>query len=289
MQWMAGALVVLMLFDLLQVDSRYLNSDNYSEQIKYNNEFAATPVDQQIMQDKDPYFRVYNLTHQDPFSDAMTSYFHNSVGGYHAAKLTLYQDLIENQLSRNNLHVLNMMNAKYVIVPGQQGQPVVQTNPDALGNAWFIKGILWVPNADAEMKALDNLNTRDSVVIDQRYKSAVTSDPVFDSAATIKLLKNDVDAISYTSSSKTPQFAVFSEVYYKEGWKAFIDDKEVPYARVNYVLRGLSIPAGTHTIAFKFEPKSYFLGEKISFASTLIVVLLLIVAVVMTYLKKKKK
>jgi hypothetical protein len=289
MQWMAGALVVLMLFDLLQVDSRYLNSDNYSEQIKYNNEFAATPVDQQIMQDKDPYFRVYNLTHQDPFSDAMTSYFHNSVGGYHAAKLTLYQDLIESQLSRNNLHVLNMMNAKYVIVPGQQGQPVVQTNPDALGNAWFIKGILWVPNADAEMKALDNLNTRDSVVIDQRYKSAVTSDPVFDSAATIKLLKNDVDAISYTSSSKTPQFAVFSEVYYKEGWKAFIDDKEVPYARVNYVLRGLSIPAGTHTIAFKFEPKSYFLGEKISFASTLIVVLLLIVAVVMTYLKKKKK
>ncbi|GAA3932261.1 YfhO family protein [Chitinophaga oryziterrae] len=289
MQWMAGALIVLMLVDLLQVDARYLNSDNYSEQVKYNNEFAATPVDQQIMQDKDPYFRVLNLTHSDPFSDAMTSYFHNSVGGYHAAKLTLYQDLIENQLSHNNLHVLNMLNTKYVIVPGQQGQPVVQTNPDALGNAWFIKGILWVPNADAEMKALDNLNTRDSVVIDQRYKSAVTADPVFDSAATIKLLKNDVDVISYTSSSKTPQFAVFSEVYYKEGWKAFIDDKEVPYARVNYVLRGLSIPAGTHAITFKFEPKSYFLGEKISFASTLIVVLLLIVAAVMTYLKKKKK
>ncbi|SEW44874.1 membrane protein YfhO [Chitinophaga sp. YR573] len=288
-QWMAGALVVLMLIDLLQVDARYLNSDNYSEQLKYNNEFAATPVDQQIMQDKDPYFRVFNLTHSDPFSDAMTSYFHNSVGGYHAAKLTLYQDLIENQLSHNNLHVLNMLNAKYVIVPGQQGQPVVQTNPDALGNAWFIKSILWVPNADAEMKALDHLNTRDSVVIDQRYKSAVTTDPVFDSAATIKLVKNDVDAISYTSTSKTPQFAVFSEVYYKEGWKAFIDDKEVPYARVNYVLRGLSIPAGTHAIAFKFEPKSYFLGEKISFASTLIVVLLLIVAAVVTYLKKKKQ
>jgi hypothetical protein len=288
MQWMAGALVVLMLIDLLQVDARYLNSDNYSEQLKYNNEFAATPVDQQIMQDKDPYFRVFNLTHSDPFSDAMTSYFHNSVGGYHAAKLTLYQDLIENQLSHNNLHVLNMLNAKYVIVPGQQGQPVVQTNPEALGNAWFIKAILWVPNADAEMKALDNLNTRDSVVIDQRYKSAVTADPVFDSAATIKLVKNDVDAISYTSSSKTPQFAVFSEVYYKEGWKAFIDDKEVPYARVNYVLRGLSIPVGTHAIAFKFEPKSYFLGEKISFASTIIVVLLLIVAAVVTYLKKKK-
>jgi len=289
MQWMAGALVVLMLVDLLQVDARYLNSDNYSEQMKYNNEFAPTPVDQQIMQDKDPYFRVFNLTHSDPFSDAMTSYFHNSVGGYHAAKLTLYQDLIENQLSHNNLHVLNMLNAKYVIVPGQQGQPVVQTNPDAFGNAWFIKGILWVPNADAEMKALDNLNTRDSVVIDQRYKSAVTADPVFDSAATIKLVKNDVDSISYTSTSKTPQFAVFSEVYYKEGWKAFIDGKEVPYARVNYVLRGLSITAGTHTIVFKFEPKSYFLGEKISFISTLIVVLLLIVAAVVTYLNKKKK
>lgn len=289
MQWVAGALVVLMLFDLLQVDSRYLNSDSYVEQQKYNQEFSPSPVDQQILQDKDPYFRVFNLTRQDPFSDAMTSYYHNSVGGYHAAKLTLYQDLIEHQLSRNNIHVLNMLNTRYVIVPGEQGQPVVQRNPDALGNAWFVKSIQWVPNADAEMKALDNLNTKDSVVIDQRYKSAVKGEPQFDSAASIKLIKNDVDVISYSSSSTTPQFAVFSEVYYKEGWKAYIDGQPVEYARVNYVLRGLSVPAGTHTIEFKFEPKSYFLGEKVSIASTLLVVALLILAAVITFLHSRKK
>jgi hypothetical protein len=289
MQWMAGGLVVLMLFDLLQVDTRYLNSDSYVEQLKYNQEFSPSAVDQQIMQDKDPYFRVFNLTRQDPFSDAMTSYYHNSVGGYHAAKLTLYQDIIEHQLSHNNLHVLNMLNAKYVIVPGQQNQPVVQTNPAALGNAWFVKDIQWVPNADAEMKALDNLNTKDSVVIDQRYKSVVTTAPQFDSAATIKLIKNDVDAISYSSVSATPQFAVFSEVYYKEGWLAYIDGKPVEYARVDYVLRGLPVPAGTHTIEFKFEPRSYFLGEKISFASTLLVVVLLILAAVTAYLHSRKK
>ncbi|SFD81846.1 membrane protein YfhO [Chitinophaga sp. CF118] len=289
MQWLAGAIVVLMLFDLLQVDTRYLNSDSYVEQLKYNQEFSPSAVDQQIMQDKDPYFRVFNLTRQDPFSDAMTSYYHNSVGGYHAAKLTLYQDIIEHQLSRNNLHVLNMLNARYVIVPGQQGQPVVQRNPEALGNAWFVKNIQWVPNADAEMKALDELNTRDTVVIDQRYKSLVKGEPVFDSAASIKLLKNDVDVISYTSLSKTPQFAVFSEVYYKEGWKAYIDGQPADYSRVNYVLRGMSVPAGNHTIEFRFEPKSYFLGEKISFGSTLLVLVLLILSAVTAFLNSRKK
>jgi hypothetical protein len=288
LQWLAGSLIVLMLFDLLQVDSRYLNSDSYVEQQQYNQEFSQSPVDQQILQDPEPYFRVFNLT-RDPFNDAMTSYYHNSVGGYHAAKLTLYQDLIEHQLSNNNLHVLNMLNARYVIIPGENRQPVVQRNPDALGNAWFVKSILWVPNADAEMNALNTLNTKDTVVIDQRYKSAVTGEPQFDSTATIKLIKNDVDAISYSSTSATPQFAVFSEVYYKEGWMAFIDGKPVEYARVDYVLRGLSVPAGTHTIEFKFEPRSYFLGEKISFASTLIVIALLILAGVMAFLKSRKK
>jgi hypothetical protein len=288
MQWLAAGLIVLVIFDLLQVDTRYLNSDNYVEESKYKGNFSPTPADQQIAADKDPYYRVFNVTKGDPFSDAMTSYFHNSIGGYHAAKLILYQDLIENQISKNNLNVLNMLNAKYVITPGQGGQQVVaQRNPQALGNAWFVKDIVWAPNADAEMKALDNLNTKDSVVIDQRFKSAVKAQPVYDSAATIALRKNDVDEISYTSNAATPQFAVFSEVYYKEGWKAYIDGVETDYVRVDYALRGMSVPAGKHEIVFRFHPKSFYLGDKIGFFSSLIVLLLLIGAVVLEFRKKE--
>ncbi|WP_343690850.1 YfhO family protein [Chitinophaga sp.] len=288
MQWLAAGLIALVSFDLLQVDTRYLNSDNYEEESKYKGNFSATPADQQISQDKDPYYRVFNVTKGDPFSDAMTSYFHNSVGGYHAAKLTLYQDLIEHQISKNNINVLNMLNAKYIIAPGQGGQQVVQRNPQALGNAWFVKDIVWVPNADAEMKALDNLNTKDSVVIDQRYKPAVKDQPVYDSTATISLVKNDVDQISYTSNAATPQFAVFSEVYYKEGWKAYVDGVEAPYVRVDYALRGMSVPAGKHEIVFKFHPQSFYLGDKIGFYSSLLVMLLLIGAVVMEFKKKEE-
>lgn len=287
MQWLAAGLIVLVVFDLLQVDTRYLNSDNYVEESKYKGNFSPSPADQQISADKDPYYRVFNVTKGDPFSDAMTSYFHNSVGGYHAAKLILYQDLIENQISKNNINVLNMLNAKYVIVPGQGGQQMVQRNPQALGNAWFVKDIVWAPNADAEMKTLDNLNTKDSVVIDQRFKSAVKVQPVYDSAATIALVKNDVDEISYTSNAATPQFAVFSEVYYKEGWKAYIDGVETEYLRVDYALRGLSVPAGKHEIVFKFHPKSFYLGDQIGFISSLIVLLLLIGAAVLEFRKKE--
>jgi hypothetical protein len=286
MQYLAAGLIALVMFDLLQVDSRYLSADNYVEESKYQGNFAPSPADQQIAADKDPYYRVFNVT-RDPFSDAMTAYFHNSVGGYHAAKLILYQDLIENQISKNNVGVLNMLNAKYIIAPGQNGQPMVQQNQQALGNAWFVKKIMWVPNADAEMKALDSLDTKDVVVIDERYRSAVKTEPVYDSSATIKMEKNDVDEISYTSVAATPQFAVFSEVYYKEGWKAYIDGQETEYARVNYALRGLSVPAGKHTIVFKFHPKSFFLGDKIGFYASLVVMLLLIGVVVLAFRKKK--
>lgn len=286
MQYLAAGLIVLVAFDLLQVDSRYLSEDNYVEESRYQGNFSPSPADQQIAADKDPYYRVFNVT-RDPFSDAMTAYFHNSVGGYHAAKLILYQDLIENQISKNNVGVLNMLNAKYIIAPGQNGQPMVQQNQQALGNAWFVKQIMWVPNADAEMKALDSLDTKDVVVIDQRYKSAVKAEPIYDSTATIKLVKNDVDEISYSAEAATPQFAVFSEVYYKEGWTAYVDGQETPYARVNYALRGLSVPAGKHTIVFKFHPKSFFLGDKIGFYASLIVMLLLIGVVVLEVRKRK--
>ncbi|MBW8686955.1 YfhO family protein [Chitinophaga rhizophila] len=272
--WMLAGVTVLAVIDLLQVDTRYLNSDSFMDEANYSRPFQASAADQQILQDRDPHYRVFNLTAK-PFDDAMTSYFHKSVGGYHAAKLQLYADLIERQISRNNLQVLNMLNTKYVIVPGADGQPVAQRNPEALGNAWFVKHIVWVKNADEEMAMLDHMNTRDSVVIDERYREIVKSMTMYDSTGKISLAANNLNEISYISNSGTDQFAVFSEVYYRQGWKAYIDGKEMPYCRVNYVLRGMMVPAGTHTILFRFEPKAYYAGITLSMSSYILMLLLL--------------
>lgn len=273
--WLLAGISLLIVVDLLQVDNRYLNADSFMDESSYSLPFQASAADQQILQDKDPYYRVFNLT-ASPFEDAITSYFHKSVGGYHAAKLQLYADLIERQISHNNIQVLNMLNTKYVIIPGKDGQPVAQMNPDALGNAWFVKHILWAQDADAEMKALDHLDTKDTVVIDQRYKELVKGAPVFDSTARISLIANNLNEISYSSITNAPQFAVFSEVYYKQGWNAFIDGQPAPYCRVNYALRGMTVPAGKHTITFKFEPASYYTGIKLSISSYIVMLLLLI-------------
>ncbi|GAA0559403.1 YfhO family protein [Chitinophaga japonensis] len=288
-EWMTAGIVVLVLFDLLQVDRRYLSTDDFLDPLSYGNVFQPSAADQQILQDKDPYYRVYNLTAPGgPFNDAMTSYFHKSVGGYHAAKLQLYVDLIERQISKNNMQVLNMLNTKYIIQAGPDGQPVVRRNPGALGNAWFVKQIQWAPDADAEMKALDSLNPAETVVIDQRFKPEVKGEPVYDSAATIRLIANNLNTISYEYNAATPQFAVFSEIYYKKGWKAFIDGQETPYARVNYALRGMMVPAGKHTIEFRFEPVAYYLGDKIGLVSYIIMLGLLVSGIVINIRKRKK-
>jgi hypothetical protein len=286
-QWFTAGIILLIMADLIPVDRRYLNEDSFMDETSYNNPFQPSPADQQILQDKDPYYRVFNLT-VSPFQDAMTSYFHKSVGGYHAAKLQLYQDLIERQLSHNNLQVLNMLNAKYIIVPGDNGQALAQRNPEALGNAWFVKQIKWVPNADAEMDALNTLHTKDTVVIDQRYQQDVKTLPQFDSLASIQLIANNLNDISYKSTATATQFAVFSEVYYKQGWKAFIDDQPAPYCRVDYTLRGMLVPAGNHTITFRFEPAVYYSGIRISLFSYFIMIALLIGGIVM-YAKKQTR
>jgi len=280
-----GGLVVLVLFDLLQVDKRYLSDKDFIDDTSYSNVFQATPADQQIWQDKDPYYRVYDLTR----GGAMGAYFHKSITGYHAAKLQIYQDLIERQISRNNLHVLNMLNAKYIIVPGADGQPVAQQNPQALGNAWFVKHIEWVSNADAEMKALDNINAKDTVVIQQLYKGDVKGTPVYDSSATIHLRSNELNTISYEYSAARPQFAVFSEIYYKDGWKAFVDGQQVPYAKVNYVLRGMMVPAGKHVIEFRFEPASYYTGNTITMITYSLMLLTLAATAVLAVIRRKKE
>ena len=280
-------LVALTVFDLLPVGKRYLNETNFVEKTNIEDEFAMTDADRMIMADPDhKNFRIFNT--DDPYNNAKPSYYHNSVGGYNPAKLAIYQDLIEHQLSKGNMSVFNMLNTKYFVMQDPRtGKPTAQQNPEALGNVWLVKGIRFVPNADAEMGALDSLNVRDSAVIDVRYKAKVATMPVFDSSASIKLLENINDTVRYTYNAATPQFAVFSEIYYDKGWNAYLDGNKADYMRTNYVLRGMSLPAGKHNIEFRFEPASYKRGNQIALWSTIIAILTLLAAVVMDVRKKK--
>lgn len=264
------------LIDLLSVDSKYLNSDNYVEQTENESVFQKTQADEAILADKSP-FRVFNLA-GNSFTENITSYYYNSVGGYHTARLRLYQDLIENQLSKPdlNLPVFNMLNTKYFIQKDANGQTQkYQKNDSAYGPVWFVKNVRFVKNADEEMKALDRFNPRDTAIVQESFKNAVGSANSFPANGTIQLVKNDNDIVQYKSNSSSNEFAVFSEVYYQAGWKAFIDGKETAIAKVNYVLRGLALPAGNHAIEFRFEPQGYITGNRISLIFSIVLVALL--------------
>lgn len=281
------ALAVLILVDLWTIDKRFLNSDNFETASRSTNHFEPSPIDQQIMQDKS-YYRVMNTT-VSTFNDATTSYFHKSIGGYHGAKLERYQELIEGQISKGNMQVLNMLNAKYLIMSGQQGgAPMLQQNPEANGNAWFVSNWYVVPDADAEMKALDTLNTKTSVVLEKSFANELQGlNPGKDSAAQIRLTSYAPNKLTYISQNSAAGLAVFSEIYYPAGWNAYIDGKLTPHIRVNYVLRGLKVPAGNHDIEFRFEPDVYVKGEKYSMAGSLVVLLFFAVAVFIEFRKKK--
>lgn len=285
-----AGLGILIVIDLFGVDARYLSSSKFMDVADAENIFQPTPAVQQIQADPDKHFRVFDQASGDPFQSSTASYFFNSVGGYSPAKLALYQDIIEHQLANGNMQVYNMLNTRYFIVTNPANrQPVAQRNPDALGNAWFVKGIRIAKNADEEMQVLSSLNTRDSAVIDRRFEKAIGTTPAFDSTATIRLTDNLNDKITYTSKSASNQFAVFSEVYYPYGWDAYIDGKKAEYVRVNYVLRGLAIPAGEHTIEFRFEPRSVIVGDKITMWASLVFYLALIGWLVMEYRAYSKK
>ncbi len=284
-----GGLIVLSGFDLLGIATRYLNNNKFVEENEFESAFTPTQADLQILKDPDhANFRVFNQT-VDPFNDATTSYHHNSVGGYHPAKLDLYNDIILYQLSKGNMEVFDMLNTKYFIVPDQQtGKPIAQLNPNAFGNVWLVKGIKWVPNANEEMLALDHTNLRDTAVIETKYKDQVKQQPQPDSAASIKLIQNLNDKIDYTYQSSTPQVAVFSEVYYPRGWNAYIDGQKADYFRTNYVLRGMYLPAGNHKIEFRFEPESYTIGRMASIIASLLAILI-IIASIYFFVKRKNE
>ena len=286
-----AGLIVLSSFDLLGVATRYLNSDSFVDDSDFESAFIPNEADQQILKDPDhANFRVFDETAASPlYSDSRTSYHHNSIGGYHPAMLGLYEDIIDNQLSKGNMQVFDMLNTKYFIVQNPQtGKPMAQLNPDAFGNCWLVKGIKYVPNADAEMDALNSTHLKDTAVVDKRYQSQIKEPPVWDSSASIKLKQNLNDKIDYTFHSTTPQFAVLSEVYYPLGWDAFIDGKKAAYVKTDYVLRGMYVPAGDHEIEFRFEPKSVSTGRTITIISNIIVFLSMILALVF-YIRRKQK
>ncbi len=279
------AFAILILFDLVTVDRRYVNAEDFQSARKIDKPFVASEIDKEILKDKS-YYRVANFI-GDPMNDGGTSYFHKSIGGYHAAKLGRYQELYDFQISKNNIEVLNMLNTKYFMYTDGSQRETVQLNPDSNGNAWFVNYIEIVDDANKEIKALDSLKTKNEAVIDRRL---ITDDfnntYAIDSVAVIELTSYKTNELEYKSYSEQSQFAVFSEIYYKNGWNAYVDGELKTHYRVNYVLRGMEIPKGTHIINFKFEPTVIQTGNTIALLSY---ALLLIIPVGWFFIEKKKK
>ena len=278
-------LIVFLLFDLISVNKNYVNEDHFKPSRRVEKPFTASNADKSILQD-DTHFRVGNFT-INPMEDGSTSYFHQSIGGYHAAKMGRYKELFDFQIAKNNMETLNMLNTKYFIVADKSGNKQAQINPDANGNVWFIENVKLVNSANEEILALDSLNTKTTAVIDKsKIESKIQFNISKDSTATIELTKYNVTELTYQSNTQKEQFAIFSEIYYKDGWNGYVDGKLTPHFRVNYVLRGMKIPKGEHKIEFKFEPKVIQQGSMISLASYFI---LIFVSIGWFFYDEKKK
>ncbi|MFT5902722.1 MAG: hypothetical protein ACI9LA_001941, partial [Bacteroidia bacterium] len=273
----------LVLVDLWQVDQRYLNDDDYVRKGKSKNAIMPTAADKEILNDTDPNFRVINLT-VSTFNDSKTSYFHKSIGGYHGAKLKRYQELVDSCISKTNLAVLNMLNTKYFITPGSDGRPSVRANPLASGNAWFVEDVAIVENADEELAWLskDEFNPEKIAIIDKRFENELNGfAPSKDSLANIYFMEYQPNYLKYETESSLDQLAVFSEIYFSNGWNAYVDGELKPHWRANYVLRSMIVPAGEHTVEFKFEPKIYRTSESMSLAGSILLILFVIGGVAM--------
>jgi len=218
-------------------------------------------------------FRVYDPS--EGLNGARTSYFYQSIGGYHAAKPAGMQDLFDFHIYRNNLRVLNMLNVKYIIQKDEEGRDYAITNPEVNGNAWFIKSLIEVQSADEEIKALDSLDVLNQAVVNTSEFSQINQfNFPKDSLAYISLKEYKPNHLTYLTSNSNQGLAVFSEIYYPGDWKAYIDGKSVDHFKVNYVLRAVNIPEGNHTVEFKFEPKVIEIGGKITLASSILMIII---------------
>ncbi len=293
-----GSLGLFIVIDLWMVGARYLNKESFiTPQQNKQSITEKTLADEEILKDTDPNYRVLDLE-RGRWQDAMTSYYHKSIGGYHGAKLKKYQELIDYHLDReialfyreaneamgneesritllNRLKVLNMLNAKYFILPaGENTQELPLLNEAANGHAWFISELKIVADADEEIMTLGDINTKTEAVTQKKFLNEVPLKNSYSAQGTIKLLSYQPNELKYRSEKNEEGFAVFSEIYYPKGWNVYIDGKKAPHISVNYVLRGLPVPAGEHEIVFRFEPKSYSVGNSVAMAGSVLVLLL---------------
>ena len=263
----------LILFDLVGVDRRYVNNDNFVSSIRMSRPYKANEADKKIMQDKG-YFRVYDISSEGRRAPARAAYFYNSLNGYHAAKLERFNELYDFYISKNNINVLNMFNTKYIIADDKKGNVISYYNDEANGNAWFVEELEKKENANAEIKAIDSLDNKHKAVTTSELLSNKTF--VVDSTASIQLIEHRPNYLKYQSNNSNDGFAVFSEMYYKNGWISSIDGKKAPHYRVDYALRGMEVPKGKHIIEFKFDPQVIKTGSHIALASSILFGLLIL-------------
>ncbi|MDG1573035.1 hypothetical protein OZ410_11960 [Robiginitalea sp. M366] len=284
---LAVGLGLLLVADLVGVDRRYVNTLDFVPARRMNAPISRSQVDQLILQDTTVY-RVLNVS--EGLNGARTSYFHHSLGGYHAAKPQRLQDLFEFHIYKDHRGVLNMLNTKYLIQPDEEGTPSVALNPDALGNAWFVSRLTPVDNADQAILALDTLNVaREAVVNRLDFPGQRKADFAVDSTAGIHLESYAPNTLVYKSTNSHPGLAVFSEMYYPEGWQAYLDGQPRPHFRVNYTLRAMEVPAGEHTIEFRFRPGVVRKGATLSLAGSLGLGLVFLAALVYSWLGRRPR
>ena len=264
---------------MVPVNKRFFNNDNFVKPKESESYFKIQPWEEQILQDKSLDYRVLNLN-TNTFNDARTSYRLKSIGGYSAVKLRRYQDLIDEHISKMNWNVLNMLNTKYIVT--QRG--VVQ-NPDAMGNAWFVNNVQFAPTPDDESAALNTLDLRRTAVADEQFREVLTCTPQPSESDEIILTEYKPNRLTYSAYAANDRVAVFSEIYYPEGWHIYIDGKEIALGRANYILRAAVIPAGEHTIKMEFVPEALRL-DKWSYAC--VILLLVIILSSITYPLWKK-
>ena len=273
---------LVMIFDLFLVDKKYVSDKDFVSKREVEVPFQATSVDLQILKDTSNY-RVFEINGN--LSSARASFFHKSIGGYHAAKPRRMQQLFDYQIAKNNLETLNFLNVKYLIQTDKDGKEFPIANPEANGNAWFVSQLKLVHSADEEMKALDQFDSKNVAVVNAKEFEIKKTAFAKDSSATITLDSYQPNDLKYTSVNTNEGLAVFSEMYYKNGWNAYIDGKKVEYIQADYVLRALPIPAGKHTVEFKFEPQVVQTGSTITLVSSIGILLLLMGGI---YLERKK-
>ena len=304
---LVGALALLCLVDMWPINKRYLYDDQFVEKQVQTQGFQPTETDKMILADESLDYRVLNLA-SNTFNENNTAYWHKSVGGYHAAKLRRYQEMIEEhisgemsalfkavaeaegdmeQIDASQFPVLNMLNTKYYIFPLQGGQTLPLPNPHALGNAWFVKNVQYVGNANEEIEAIHGLDPSETAVVDKRFEGVVKP-MASDAESTVRLVAYEPNRLKYEVNSNTGGTIVFSEIYYP-GWRSSIDGQEVPHGRANYILRAMNVPAGQHEVEFSFDPVSLHVTENIAFIALGLLGLLAVAALYLSFKRLKKE